>query len=91
MPRIDFPSLTAEPAAPPAEPAPPPSEDCKSSSRPGRWVEPFTFPLMRDGIGAKGAFWIYSVICLCGFLFFLKRLPETKGKSLEQLEQELVK
>ena len=50
----------------------------------------FTFPLMRDGIGAKGAFWIYSVICLCGFLFFLKRLPETKGKSLEQLEQELV-
>ena len=51
----------------------------------------FTFPLMRDGIGAKGAFWIYSVICLCGFLFFLKRLPETKGKSLEQLEQELVR
>ena len=51
----------------------------------------FTFPLMRDGMGAKGAFWIYSVICLCGFLFFLKRLPETKGKSLEELEKELVK
>ena len=49
----------------------------------------FTFPLMRDSMGANGAFWIYSVICLCGFLFFLRRLPETKGKSLERLEEEL--
>ena len=48
-----------------------------------------TFPLMRDGMGASGAFWIYSVICLCGFLFFLRRLPETKGKSLEELEKSL--
>ena len=28
---------------------------------------------------------------LAGFLFFVTRLPETKGKSLEELEKELVK
>ena len=30
-------------------------------------------------------------ICFCGFAFFLRRCPETKGKSLEELSKELVK
>ena len=49
----------------------------------------YTFPILNKGLGSYGTFWIYSIVCLCGFLFFLRRLPETKGKSLEQLEKEL--
>ncbi len=51
----------------------------------------FTFPLLNRALGSYGTFWIYSAVCLCGFMFFLGRLPETKGKSLEQLEKELTK
>ena len=50
----------------------------------------YTFPLLNKGLGSYGTFWIYSIVCLAGFLFFLRRLPETKGKSLEQLEKELI-
>jgi len=32
-------------------------------------------------------FWLYAVICLAGFVFVLRKLPETRGKSLEQIEQ----
>lgn len=50
----------------------------------------YTFPMLNKSLGSYGTFWIYSLVCLCGFLFFMHRLPETKGKSLEQLEKELV-
>lgn len=51
----------------------------------------YTFPFLNAGLGTSGTFWIYACICLAGFLFFLKKLPETKGKSLEGLERELLK
>ena len=51
----------------------------------------YTFPFLNAFLGTSGTFWIYAVICTLGFLFFWLRLPETKGKSLEQLEDELVK
>lgn len=49
----------------------------------------FAFPSMNAALGSSGSFWIYAVICCCGFLYFLRRLPETKGTSLEELEQQL--
>ena len=49
----------------------------------------FSFPSMNAALGSSGTFWIYSAICMCAFLFLWHRCPETKGKSLEQLEQEL--
>ena len=51
----------------------------------------YTFPFLNTFLGTSGTFWIYACICLAGFLFFLKKLPETKGKSLEKLEKELLK
>jgi SP family sugar porter-like MFS transporter len=45
---------------------------------------------MNAALGSSGSFWIYSAICLCAFLFLFIRCPETKGKSLEELENELV-
>lgn len=51
----------------------------------------YTFPLLNEWLGASGTFWIYGGICLAGFLFIRSQLPETKGKSLEEIERELTK
>ena len=48
-----------------------------------------TFPYLNKGLQAHGTFWLYAGICLGGFFFIRKYLPETKGKSLEQIEKEL--
>ena len=50
----------------------------------------FSFPSMNAALGSSGTFWIYSGICLVAFIFLWNRCPETKGKTLEQLEKELV-
>ncbi|MBR1934061.1 MAG: sugar porter family MFS transporter [Prevotella sp.] len=50
----------------------------------------FSFPSMNAALGSSGTFWIYSAICVCAFIFLYRRCPETKGKSLEELEKELV-
>ena len=50
----------------------------------------FSFPSMNAALGSSGTFWIYSAICLCAFVFLWNRCPETKGKSLEELEKELI-
>ena len=51
----------------------------------------FSFPSMNASLGSYGTFWIYSGICICAFVFLWSCCPETKGKSLEELEKELVK
>jgi SP family sugar porter-like MFS transporter len=49
----------------------------------------YTFPLLNNLLKASGTFWLYGLICILGFWFILKRLPETKGKSLEEIENEM--
>ena len=51
----------------------------------------FSFPSMNAALGSSGSFWIYSAICICAFIFLWNRCPETKGKSLEELEKDLIK
>jgi hypothetical protein len=51
----------------------------------------FSFPSMNAALGSSGTFWIYSAICICAFIFLYHRCPETKGKSLEELEHELIR
>jgi SP family sugar porter-like MFS transporter len=51
----------------------------------------FTFPSMNAALGSSGSFWIYSGICLCAFIYLLRTCPETKGKSLTELEKELTR
>lgn len=46
----------------------------------------FTFPILASKLGAYTPFYIYAVICLIGFWFVAKKVKETKGKSLEDLE-----
>jgi sugar porter (SP) family MFS transporter len=64
----------------------------RQSSRLNRFLLQDAFPQLRklQQIGAARTFWLYAAICVGGFLFILFRLPETRGKTLEQLERELV-
>ncbi len=50
----------------------------------------FTFPILNKQLGSSGTFWLYGAICVLGFFFIFLKLPETKGKTLEQLEKDLV-
>ncbi|MDP5210800.1 sugar porter family MFS transporter [Microbulbifer sp. 2205BS26-8] len=58
------------------------------------WVASFlltySFKPINSGLGAAGTFWLYGLICTIGFLIIFARLPETKGKSLEEIERELM-
>ncbi len=58
------------------------------------WIACFaltvTFKPINVALGASGTFWLYGGICLVGFLVMFRQVPETKGKSLEDIERELV-
>ncbi|MDR2815655.1 MAG: sugar porter family MFS transporter [Proteiniphilum sp.] len=50
------------------------------------FVLTYTFPLLNSSLGAYGTFWLYGLICISGFVFLKINLPETKGKTLEEIE-----
>jgi sugar porter (SP) family MFS transporter len=50
----------------------------------------YTFPMLNAKFGPAGMFWLYAGVCIAGFVFIKFKLPETKGKTLEQIERELV-
>ena len=49
------------------------------------------FPWELSNLGNALTFFIFGIIALFGFFVLVKILPETKGKSLEELESELIK
>ena len=49
------------------------------------------FPWELANIGNAGTFLIYGLFAVVGLVFVMKILPETKGRSLEELEHLLVK
>lgn len=55
------------------------------------WVAVFivsqTFPMLKDSIGVGYTFWIYMIMAIIAFLFVWKMIPETKGKTLEEIEK----
>lgn len=55
------------------------------------FVLTYTFPILNNSLGSYGTFWLYGIICLAGYFFLRVNLPETKGKSLEEIENELTK
>ncbi|MGZ5487310.1 MAG: sugar porter family MFS transporter [Candidatus Aminicenantales bacterium] len=54
------------------------------------FVLTYSFPHLNKGLGPAGTFWIYAGISVLGFFFIKSRVRETKGKTLEQIERELV-
>jgi MFS transporter, SP family, xylose:H+ symportor len=51
----------------------------------------FTFPIIAEKLGEFFPFIGYSVICILGFFFIKFKLTETKGKSLETIENDSIK
>lgn len=50
----------------------------------------FTFPILAKVLGAYGPFYLYAAICFLGFLFIKIKVKETKGQTLEELENNFV-
>lgn len=46
----------------------------------------FTFPILAEKLGTYGPFYLYAAICVLGFVFVLRKVKETKGQTLEELE-----
>jgi SP family sugar porter-like MFS transporter len=55
-----------------------------------RFILTFTFPMLNAKLGPAHTFWIYSGTCVLGFFGIGLTLHETNGKTLEQIERELV-
>lgn len=49
-----------------------------------------TFPPLLNQVGPSNTFWLYAATTPVAFLFVLLLVPETKGKSLEEIEQRFV-
>ena len=49
-----------------------------------------TFPKLLETIGPSNTFWLYALTTPLAFLFVLLLVPETKGKTLEQIERHFV-
>ena len=55
------------------------------------WLVQQVFPWELSNLGNALSFLIFGLIALAGFIVLLKILPETKGKSLEEIEAKYVK
>jgi SP family arabinose:H+ symporter-like MFS transporter len=59
------------------------------------WIANFllilVFPLMLNRLGGAATFLLFDLMCILLLLFTIFRVPETKGKSLEELEKILIR
>ncbi len=55
------------------------------------WLADFavtlTFPVISDRFHPSTAFWLYAAMCALALVFMLIYLPETKGRTLEEIER----
>ncbi len=55
------------------------------------WITDFilnlVFPMIREAMGMAGIFFLFSLFLVPQFFFIWKVMPETKGKTLEEIEK----
>jgi sugar porter (SP) family MFS transporter len=49
----------------------------------------YTFLTLTDLITKSGTFWLYAFFGICALVFFATLVPETKGRSLEEIQEDL--
>ncbi len=56
------------------------------------WVSVYavtqSFPILLEKVGPAWTFWVFCAMSTLAFLFVLTQAPETKGKTLEEIERE---
>jgi SP family galactose:H+ symporter-like MFS transporter len=45
------------------------------------------FLTLIDAIGTSATFWLFAFFCLAGWIWVYRTVPETKGRSLEEIEK----
>jgi len=50
-----------------------------------------TFPWLKENLGPAGCFWLYATLCAPSILFVWAIVPETKGKTLEEIEKSWIR
>jgi MFS family permease len=50
----------------------------------------YSFPFLNQGLGTARTYWLYAAICAVGFVVIRWKLPETKGRTLEEIEKRLI-
>ena len=53
----------------------------------GTLLVTLTFLSLVTLLTAAGVFLLYAVVCIAAFLFVSRRVPETKGRTLEEIEK----
>jgi MFS family permease len=51
------------------------------------FVLTYTFPFINRAFTTSGAFLVYAAVCFLGFFFVSAYVPETRGKTLEEIER----
>ena len=55
------------------------------------WASAFivsqVFLSLIDALGNSFTFWLFSLFCVLGWVWIFYAVPETKGRSLEQIQQ----
>jgi sugar porter (SP) family MFS transporter len=51
------------------------------------FIVSLTFLSLLNGLGKSPTFWLYAFVCILGFGYAVKLVPETKGRTLEGIEQ----
>ncbi|XP_025833315.1 facilitated trehalose transporter Tret1-like [Agrilus planipennis] len=54
-------------------------------------IAQMTYEPLNDWLGLYGSFWMYSACCIFGIFFTIFCLPETRGKSFQQIQMEINK
>merc|ERR1712110_301086 len=45
------------------------------------------YPNLEDLLGTSGAYWLFGGVCAAGTLYVILFVPETKGKSLQEIKR----
>ncbi|WP_281186080.1 sugar porter family MFS transporter [Actinomadura kijaniata] len=62
---------------------------CSLANRAANFVVSYYFLQLVDAIGRAWTFWLYAGLSVVGIVFFVLRVPETRDRSLEEIEREL--
>jgi sugar porter (SP) family MFS transporter len=55
------------------------------------FVVTYTFPVMTEKLGTSSTLFTYAFFCALAFVYILFKVPETKGKTLEEIESLFIK